>query len=216
MMPLVSMIVTCKGRLSYLKESLPSMLDQNYYGHFEIVVVDYMCPDGTEDWVKSLDNPQVRCVKVWNNADMFNMSRARNVGACTSTNDIFAFVDSHNILARTYLNTVVRAYQSYDLVFPDERMGSTTIPRELFHKLRGYDESLEVYGWDDVDLYDRAKAQGYQVNILPKKLIHVLDHTEEEQLRYYPLKDRWASIEINKQKCADKFRIVNPDGYGKI
>ena len=59
-LPFVSIIPTCKGRLHHLRETLPSMLAQDYAGDWEIVVVDYDCPDGTFEWVKSLDHPRVQ------------------------------------------------------------------------------------------------------------------------------------------------------------
>ena len=74
--PTFSIVTSCKGRLEFLKRSLPTFVQQ---AETEVVVVDYDCPDGTKGWVAA-HFPDVR-VAVVTHAPLFNVSRARNIGA---------------------------------------------------------------------------------------------------------------------------------------
>lgn len=211
-LPSVSIIVTCKGRLSYLKQTLPTFEAQYYRGPIEVIVVDYGCPDGTAEWCKNLP---VRCIKT--DDEYFNMSRARNIGACRSSADILAFVDSHNMLSPSYIQKVVEALATTSMVHPDTKPGSTSFRRSLYHEIRGFDEGLIFYGCDDTDFHRRAANAGHHPpETIDSDLINVLHHTDEEKLRYYANKDLYDNIRINELACSDLSRSVNPNGYGKI
>ena len=88
-MALLTAITTCKGRLSHLKETLPDLARAP---DIEVVVVDYDCPDGAADWVRS-SGPDVRIVAV-EDRPLFSASTARNLGAAAATADWLAFVDA--------------------------------------------------------------------------------------------------------------------------
>src|SRR5277367_5615452 len=71
----LTIVTTCKGRLSYLKRSLPSMIGAG----LPVVVVDYDCPDGTSRYVEEHFSG-VKVVRIRGKAG-FNLSEARNLGA---------------------------------------------------------------------------------------------------------------------------------------
>jgi hypothetical protein len=56
----IAFVVTCKGRLHHLRQSLPLLASQP---DCECVVVDYDCPDQTHLWVAE-HFPAVRVVRV--------------------------------------------------------------------------------------------------------------------------------------------------------
>ena len=76
-----SIVVTCKGRLHHLRRTLPSMLAQCCPFAFEVIVVDFGCPQGTFDWCRGLDVRNLVALKVLDDTDDFHLSRARNCGA---------------------------------------------------------------------------------------------------------------------------------------
>ena len=53
--PRASIITTCKGRLHHLRRTLPCMLAQGCDFAYEVVVVDFGCPQGTFDFCRGLD-----------------------------------------------------------------------------------------------------------------------------------------------------------------
>jgi len=96
----ISIVTTCKGRLFYLKESLPTWLKLDY-GNYEILIVDYDCPDATCEFIeankelllkesKALD---VRVVKV-ENKPFFNLNDARNIGISHTDSPLIFMIDS--------------------------------------------------------------------------------------------------------------------------
>ncbi len=98
--PLISVITTCKGRLDYLKRSLPGWLDQDY-PCYEVVVVDFDCPQKTADYiednrrylVKKSSGVDLRAVRVLPRP-FFNLNEARNVGCLHARGDILFLVDA--------------------------------------------------------------------------------------------------------------------------
>lgn len=98
--PTISLVTTCKGRLRYLKESLPTWLRLDY-PRYEIVVVDYDCPDGTAAWVDSQQDAvrgrkgtvQLRTARI-TDRPRFNLNDARNLGIGAAESEWVLMIDS--------------------------------------------------------------------------------------------------------------------------
>jgi hypothetical protein len=95
-----SLVTTCKGRLAYLKASLPTWARLKH-SSFEIVVVDYDCPDGTSDWVRGctpqlLKRSGARDIQVVKVPDRprFNLNDARNHGIAAARGQWIITIDS--------------------------------------------------------------------------------------------------------------------------
>jgi glycosyltransferase involved in cell wall biosynthesis len=96
----ISLVTTCKGRLSYLRESILTWLALDY-DHYEILVVDYDCPDGTEAFIernkdtylKKSKAGAITVVKVYDKP-LFNLNDARNRGIEASDCELVYLVDS--------------------------------------------------------------------------------------------------------------------------
>ena len=72
-MTTIACVITCKGRLHHLKQTLPLIVAM---GTSEVIVVDYGCPDGTGDWVEA-NFPGVTVVRVDDDPG-FSPARSRN------------------------------------------------------------------------------------------------------------------------------------------
>ena len=88
-MPKFSLIVTCKGRLMHLRQTLPLFCALS---DTEVIVVDYGCPDRSGDWVAA-HHPAVKVVRIDDDPG-FNPSRARNIAARDCQSDYLLFVDA--------------------------------------------------------------------------------------------------------------------------
>lgn len=226
-LPSVSIITTCKGRLHHLRETLPSMLAQDYAGDWEIVVVDYDCPDGTFEFVRSLHEPRVRCVNVRDTLHPWSMPHARNVGAKFANGQILAFIDADNHPAPEYVTTGVTAMresgESLCLpVSPDGNYaGACFVTSTAFHAVRGNDEQLTDYGVEDTDCYNRLMAEGrhsYRCQprcTIPQSLIRLIHHESDERVRFCSTASLEESIERNRSLARHTSRAVNLDGYGE-
>ncbi|HNH34373.1 MAG TPA: hypothetical protein PK375_00580, partial [Rhodocyclaceae bacterium] len=58
--PSIAFIVTCMGRLTHLRESLPRLATQPAS---ECILVDFSCPEGCGAWAET-HHPAVRVVRV--------------------------------------------------------------------------------------------------------------------------------------------------------
>jgi len=224
----VSFVVPVKGRLDHLKQSLPSMLNQHLVGldiSIEVIVVDYNCPQKTIDWIHSQGHSQVRAVLQSAPLDYFNLSHARNIGCREATGEILAVADADSMLHRNTLGrvlpkmiadpTIVLCQNPY--IKGDNKVGRTTsfIRKDAWVKLRGYDESMEGWGWEEADLYRRAeligKVVGYDI-----ELVQTINHDENRRSTYYEEKNIRASNKKNKKIANNRTRLVNPKGFGLL
>ncbi len=115
----ISLITTCKGRLRYLKKVLPSWLKLDY-DNYDIIIVDYDDPDGTEDYIKKnkkflLENSKAKNIKVVkvNNKPFFNLNDARNRGIAASDSELIFMIDSDiRIRDKRILKKINRDYRN--------------------------------------------------------------------------------------------------------
>lgn len=223
-MKTAAIVTTCKGRLDFLKQTLPVNLKQDYPGFQGVVVVDYGCPDGTSEWCKSLDDSRVRCVAAINNADHWNMSRARNIGFANSDADVILPVDSDVSCPPNYVTRMMDRIQQTgcDLcsVLADcgGQNSHCAVTRDAWEHVRGYDESLEGWGYEDNDFRNRLEASGLKLELLGNCGLSLIQHSDELRTRFlkHPM-GIWASAEENLQIIRrGSLRTVNPHGFGNI
>jgi len=190
-----SLITTCKGRLHHLKQTLPKMVEEGFH---EVIVVDYDCPQGTYEWVRS-NHPSVKLVKI-NNESLFNLSKARNIGALHSVGDTLCFVDADVKIASGFLEwfTIHFSQNSFYLSEPqklrqrDKRLrgvdGLVVCTREQFEAIGGYDDVIAGWGCEDLDFYWRLIKAGYDTKLFPLDLVgDIIDHDDVLRTSYYVL-----------------------------
>jgi len=179
----VSIITTCKNRLSHLQQTLPLMLQQS---QAEVIVVDYGCPQKTGDWVES-HYPQVKVIRIDDDPG-FKAARARNAGAQIAKGDVLFFVDA-DILLKTDITKAVmqlpeRKPDSFfvDASRRDDIRGTILLPANLFRYLGGYDEAFTDWGGEDGELTDRLQEQGAHWMFLPENYMQSIKHSEDDRL----------------------------------
>ena len=102
-----TVIVPCKGRLDSLKRSLEMMLDQKTSFEYNILVVDYGCPNDTFEYCQSLRRKNLICMKVLDNTEKFSLARSRNCGAKVAKTQILTMLDADCLLERDWLESSV-------------------------------------------------------------------------------------------------------------
>ena len=223
LIPRASIIVTCKGRLHHLRRTLPNLLIQHCPFPFEVIVVDYGCPQGTFDWCRSLDVRRLIALKVLDDTEEYDRSRARNCGANIAKSDILAFVDADIFLGATWLEAATRAMLQGDAEFCTvaesflngwDRGGTWTVTAQLFHSVRGYDEVLRGWGVEDDDLHRRCAGKASQGKFAAD-LLTPIKHDHAERVRYHNLKNIEISVQHNQTYLSQRTGLVNPHGYGQ-
>ena len=165
----ICFVTTCMGRLSALRQSLGSMLEQ---ANSSCVMVDYSCPDGSGDWVIA-HHPSVRVVRVPGQAH-FNLAAARNAGARAADAPWICFVDADVVLESGFASELSRILSPggyYRVVSRDGGIGGTfACSRADFERVGGYDEVYRGWGEEDNDLYDALQFVGREQRPLPVTL----------------------------------------------
>lgn len=186
--PTFSIITTCKGRLEFLKRTLPNLVAQV---EAEIVVVDYDCPDGTKDWVASRF-PDVR-VAVVTDMPLFNLSDARNIGAKLARAPWLVFCDADDLLIPSFTTEVLRrvAPGTYLRTMRDTPEGGrkASVPlvceATTYREIGGYDDALRGWGAEDWEIVNRLEHRGVREVLGPATLVEKLPHANEIRSRFY-------------------------------
>jgi glycosyltransferase involved in cell wall biosynthesis len=205
----VSIITTCKGRLHHLKEVLPTWLEQQGKTTYEIIVVDYADPDGSYDYVASLDNPKVKAIKATDCGDYFNLSRARNIGALEARGDILFFLDADAYLEPKFLHyhvSKVLVDGSYVTGWGyGDGTGCCLVWKRDFLAVRGYNEVVDGWGFDDIDFYYRLDQK---FSIDHRKFsfgLTTIKHSDDERVSFYRNGNLSRSNALNEQKTKRRF-----------
>ena len=219
----VSVVVTCKGRRSQLQKTIPLHIEHAPTFDWELIVVDYGCPGQAFEWVQELNHPSIRAVKVLDNTEYFNLSRGRNIGAAHAEGEYVAFCDADVYPRGPWLQTIVQAVEPAGVAMcrPKWKRGGCGIcclPLDTYNRIRGHDEALEGWGWEDIDLKCRAAAEG-EIVCYDAKLIGVLKHSRTASVQFY--KDKRVrkgfpvTNGINKKKSRQRKGLPNPAGFGQ-
>lgn len=189
-------ITTCKGRLAHLQQSLPRVVGQPVVS---CVVVDYSCPNGAAAWVRDRF-PQVRVVEV-PGQDLFNLSRARNLGASVADTDWLGFFDADILWAPNFSSSVLPALQRGAFLRAEpvtlQTWGSLICHRDDFIACGGYDEAFCGWGGEDDDLRIRLTLAGLKMSGFSASLLGEIPHDDGLRVRYYDVKEKALQFRIN-------------------
>lgn len=186
--PRLSLVTCCKGRLQYLKRSLPTFIAQEAA---EVIVVDYDCPDNTKEWVAT-HFPEVRLVTA-TDEPYFNLSRARNMGARHGRAPWLVFCDADQLLAPSFSSQVLELIgpMTYLRTLHDTQWGPRRqgVPlaceAKLFWEIGGYDDALHGWGVEDREFVDRLDRSGLREVVGSAALVETIRHSNEERSKYY-------------------------------
>jgi glycosyltransferase involved in cell wall biosynthesis len=185
--PRFSIVTTCKGRLDHLRQSLPIFLAQP---GAEVVVVDYDCPQKTRDIV-ARDFPAARLVAV-DDAPVFNLARARNLGAAVAGGEWLAFVDADIILVPDFADRIAGLlapgrFHHFKITTREtvSAHGSCLVRRADFAAVEGYDEVVDGYGAEDQDFYFRLTLAGLEEETFDFSLIaRIIHHDNAARVQF--------------------------------
>lgn len=136
-MPKVSIILPTFNDLNYLKLSINSVLNQTYRD-FEFVIVDDGSTDGTWEYLKTLNAPEIRIFHKENGG----VSSALNFGISQSRGSLITWTSSDNLCSPFFLEALVAgidshpgsifAYSSYYNINAEGKVTSVNISNHQF------------------------------------------------------------------------------------
>ena len=194
--PQVSAITTCKDRLANLKQSLPRLMAEPF---FEVIVVDYECPDGSGSWAEAA-HPGVKVVRV-TGAPIFHVAHARNLGAAAAASPWLFFVDVDVRVAPGFLSAVGPQLAAGAFYVGEpltlDLWGTMFVSRADFEALGGYDEAIQGWGSEDEDMVERLESLGRRRARFDGALMDAIPHDNEARGRHHRIKDPRVSNAVN-------------------
>jgi len=219
----ITFVTSIMGRTDHLKKTLPVNLINNKQAKFLILDGG---PDSTiENWLYSHLWPYLisgRIIHARINSDNFHPSWFRNISILLTNTQYFCNLDADN-----YTDTDFDIYLLYyfeknqNSFFAARRSsildchGRIAMSKPNFIKLRGYDESLGFeYGFEDIDLINRASQIGMQKIIIADVFLTAIEHPDE--LRSVNMKQSNIKITNYNHRISAKSpnRIINQSGFG--
>lgn len=101
----VSYCTTCKGRLSFVAETLPRNLEaESGNPDVEFVILDYDSADGLREWLYGTYGDLIQTGRIryarFAPAPTFRMAHAKNMAHLAASGDILCSVDADNLIAK--------------------------------------------------------------------------------------------------------------------
>lgn len=206
-MSTVTAIIPCKKRLNHLRECIGTWVAQNMA---EVLVIDYNCPQNTEKFIQSIKNNRVACFKEPVAADAWNLSKARNAGWRHAETDILLFLDADTILKPGFLDDALSKLKEDETFVsgltrePWNGCGCLLVYKSDFERVRGYNELMEGWGFEDIDMYGRLKAAGLEHKNFDPALIENLPHAAATRNEFHGRLDQFDTHNKNAAICATK------------
>lgn len=220
----IRVITTCMSRLDHLKQTLPRWLDQP---KVSALVVDWSCPHGTAEWVRSLNDSRTSVITV-PGKEKFNLAAARNAGAlhlakdlpgghAERLNEIWAFLDADVLVEPEWASEVRRTFRDdhYHIAAPlRSHMGGSVVLRPAsYFAAGGYDETLQGWGCDDTLFYLMLRHFGIRGGTFPGEYASAIKHNDHKRTLHYDIKDRWISNRIFDHYYRLKLQFMQRTGY---
>lgn len=172
------------NRLSHLKETLEKNIsDNDLPEEVQFILLDYNSSDGLEKWVKmkqSYIDAGILHYYRTNTPMYYHRSHCRNMAFRLANAEIICNLDADNYLGKGFAEYILNEYDES----ADERIfitsscnsrdafGRVCIRTQDFYTARGYNELLDGYGVEDLELFDRLIQSGLQQKAFLKEAFH--------------------------------------------
>lgn len=202
---MVSIICAVKNREKALILSLTSWLMFDEVS--EIIIVDWNS-DKNLKFLTNLDK-RIKIIRV-DNKKYFNLPMGYNLASDFVTNEFLLKMDADYIL-NPYYDFIKESLPRDDCFITGCKTkswcpffiylnGLLFIKTENFRKIKGYNENLIGYGYDDDDIHIRLENFGLKrelIDIDPKKIFHI-PHENESRVLNYECKNIQKTCFFNK------------------
>lgn len=176
----LSVVIATKDRAAFLDRALESLAAQRDAPSFDVVVADNGSSDGTAEVVVRRAASGIYALqRVY--VPEPNRGAARNRGVASSNGDVVVFVDDDVVLPQGFLAAHARAHDArlvvavagpiVNVASHEDRPKPTlahasraffctcnaSVLRSTFDAVGGFDESFDLYGWEDTELGIRLR-----------------------------------------------------------
>lgn len=243
-LPTISIMTVCMGRLHHLKHTLlQNMKDNQDYPRLEFVVLDYNSPDGMQEWI--LENCAEEIASGYlryyhfADAEFFRFSHSRNLAFRLSEGRIVCNVDADNYTGKDFAFYVaehlhpgkvltgckIKPDGTLDPTMDEGTVGRLAAYREAIHHAGGFDEEMESWGYEDMDLYERLRDLGYELDPVDRQYCDCIPHGDAERAQFVEDKNICRPTAFTEGTCFEHAQLseenrrkgrftVNEEGYG--
>jgi hypothetical protein len=220
---MITIVYASMNRETNLIESLKSWIDTEQITEFIVV-----------DW--SSKNSLLHCKEMWNlfrnskkkyrlirveDKEYFSISKAYNLGFEYTENNLVLKLDcDYKNLDSSWLQYLPIKNQSLNQCFisGDYRYMEKSLCGILLINKKdfiGYNENLHDWGYDDIDLYNRLKANKITqlIFFLANKYIQHIDHSDEDRTKNYKEKNIELSNHKNMQVSSNTIKSITFTKY---
>lgn len=182
------------NRLHHLQQTLPKNITDNIaYGNIDFVVLDYNSKDGLQEWIETQMASYIESgvLKFYRTEEPhhFKRSHSRNMAFRLGEGDVLCNVDADNFIGpgfASYINDVFSIYTGV-YVTPSYRVrdiiGRLALLKSDFLNLKGYNEEMDGYGFEDIEFYNRLNNnQRKPVQFNDKIFTRAIYHSNDERL----------------------------------
>jgi glycosyltransferase involved in cell wall biosynthesis len=205
-LPLISVIITTFNRVELLSLTLNSILGQTYV-NIEVIVVSDGSTDGTDEFMKSLNDSRVCYLKLEENSGLPAVTRNHGIKNCNG--DFIAFCDDDDIWDLRKLEFQFTKIDKYDLCFTNRKfidksgnslefrpiyiphifsifallltnyitLSSVLVRKEILDKFNGFNETNEFRASEDYELWARMLIKKVKIAYCSEKLIYYRVHS---------------------------------------
>ncbi|MDB5119777.1 MAG: hypothetical protein JWN56_995 [Sphingobacteriales bacterium] len=193
----ISICTVCMNRLHHLKLTLmKNILDNVDYPELEFILLDYNSSDGLEDYINKNFHEYIKSGKLiyyrTTNPQYFNRSHSRNVVFKLATGAIICNVDADNYTGKGFAAYVNKQFINNDTIFlspiskrggKKDVLGRICVKKADFDELKGYDERLVNYGFEDNDFVNRLQFSGLRnIQIKEEYFLQAIPHDDKQRL----------------------------------
>jgi glycosyltransferase involved in cell wall biosynthesis len=224
----VSIIIATRNRAALLDGALTSLGAQAGAPDLELVVVDNGSTDATAAVARAHAATYAYCAEP-------NRGRARNAGVAAASGELLLFVDDDVIVPPFFVAAHLRGHAAQNtprvVTGPIINVPSTelrpvptvlnasgaffctcnvSLPKSAFLAVGGFDESFDLYGWEDTELGVRLRAHGVRRRFAWDAYLWHIKPPVTETL------DTALDKTIEKARMAAKFVRKNPSPRARL
>jgi len=209
----IAFCITCMNRLGHLQQTLEKNIKDNYVkGNVEFILLDYNSQDGLHDWVfnkmKNYIDEGILIYYQTTEPTHYLRSHSRNMAFRLATASILCNLDADNFLGRGFANYMLKEFSKYDKIFYTsnysvyDAFGRVCCRTEDFVSIRGYNETIKSYGFEDNDILNRLSRHGLKpMSFHDPEYYHFVVH---------PDKDRISEEQMAKNLFMMYIAYINP------
>lgn len=224
--PRIAFCTPSKGRLAQLSQTAEANIRAAMESgiDFEFVYVDLDCPDGVGEWIRKHLRPYAQHVRLYRAIEpvpVYSIPRADNTAMKLASAPVVSNLMADNFVFPDYFRQTARHIARGEHVFvrnPRDYVSNTvgllTLYKSRFLALGGYDEALSRWGYQEVDLRNRAEKMGMKMLTWPAAGARAIRHDDTLRTKFSdtddaPRKSNLENREKSRQNVQEGRLVAN-------